>query len=173
MRVPLHLILCWLRNSKGSNFIICGDNKSRDQGCVTKMLEKLKHSSLQDRRKQHRLAFFYKIVEGLVPAMPPHKFLEPERANERPIRATTKFKDFITSNVVEKHWTLNRRPYKTISTRTDQLKNSFFPRTVIDWNQLYLTMQYRLPQLKPSKGESPCAAKSKHLLSISVAFMPF
>ena len=45
------------------------------------------------------------------------------------------FKDIITSNVVEKHETLNSRPYKTISTRTDQFKNSF-PRTVIDWNQL-------------------------------------
>ena len=44
------------------------------------------------------------IVEGLVPAMPPHQFLESERANKtkRPILATTKFKDFITSNVVKK-----------------------------------------------------------------------
>ena len=101
------------------------------------MLEKLKLPSLQDHRKQLNLTFFYKIVEGLVPAMPPHQFLEPERANKRPIRATTKFKDFIISNVVEKHQTLNSRPYKTISTRTDQLKKtSFFPRTVIDWNQL-------------------------------------
>ena len=112
------------------------DYRSRDQGCVIKMLEKLKLPSLQDHRKQLNLTFFYKIVEGLVPAMPPHQFLEPERANKRPIRATTKFKDFITSNVVEKHQTLNSRPYKTISTRTDQFKNSFFPRTVIDWNQL-------------------------------------
>ena len=115
---------------------ICGEYKSRDQGCVTKMLEKLKLPSLQDRRKQLHLAFFYKIVERLVPAMPPHHFLKPERANKRPIRATTKLTDFITSNVVEKHQTLNRRPYKTISTRTDQFKNSFFPRTVIDWNQI-------------------------------------
>ena len=44
--------------------------------------------------------------------MPPHQFLEPERA-KRPIRALTKFKDFITSNVVEKHQTLNSRPYKS------------------------------------------------------------
>ena len=57
------------------------------------MLEKLKLPSLQDRRKQLRLAFFYKIDEGLVPAMPPHQFLEPERANKtikRPIHTTTK-----------------------------------------------------------------------------------
>ena len=59
---------------------ICGDYKSRNQGCVTKMLEKLKLPFLQDRRKQ-RLAFFYKIVERLVPAMPPHQLLEPERAS--------------------------------------------------------------------------------------------
>ena len=37
---------------------ICEDYKSRDQGCVTKLLEKIKLPSLQDRRKQLRLAFF-------------------------------------------------------------------------------------------------------------------
>ena len=78
-----------------------------------------------------------RIVEGLVPAMPPHQFLESERA-KKPIRATTKFKDFITYIKCsgKKHQNLNSRPYKTILTRVDQFKNSF-PRTIIDWNQLH------------------------------------
>ena len=53
-----------------------GDYKSRDQGRVTKMLEKFKLPSLPDCQKQLCLAFFYKIVEGLVPAMPPNRLLE-------------------------------------------------------------------------------------------------
>ena len=105
--------------------------------------------------------------------MPPHQLLEPERA-KKPIRAATKFKDFITSNVVEKHQILNNRPYKTISTRINQFKNSFFPCTVIDWNQLPDdAVQATSTKAFNSKRESPCAAKSKHLLSISVVFMPF
>ena len=47
---------------------ITGDYKTREEGCVTRMLETLELSSLEQRR---RLVFIIKVVEGLVPAIPP------------------------------------------------------------------------------------------------------
>ena len=47
---------------------ITGDYKTQEEGCVTRMLETLELSSLEQRR---RLVFMLKVVEGLVPAIPP------------------------------------------------------------------------------------------------------
>ena len=99
------------------------------------MLSTLEISPLQDRRRQLRLAYFYKVVEGLVPALPPEHFLTPIRTNKRPIRAK-QFTDFVAKNIVVKHQTLNSRAYQTIQTKTTELENSFFPRTIVEWNQL-------------------------------------
>ena len=99
------------------------------------MLNQHQLPSLQDRRKQLRLSFFYKVVEGLVPALPPDNFLTPVRSNKRPIRAPV-LKDFVTTNPVARHQTLNSRAFKVPPTKTDQHKNSFFTRTTVDWNLL-------------------------------------
>ncbi|KAL8611167.1 hypothetical protein ACOMHN_064457 [Nucella lapillus] len=56
---------------------ITQDCRSRDPGCVSDMLSRLNTPSLQEPRKQQRLVFMGSVVEGLVPAMPPHKFLVP------------------------------------------------------------------------------------------------
>ena len=40
--------------------------------------------SLQERRSFNRLVFFYKVVEGLVPLLPPEEFLQPTRQKFEP-----------------------------------------------------------------------------------------
>ena len=40
---------------------------------------------LRDRRRQLRLTFLFKVVEGMVPAIPPEMFLTPKRPR-RPAR---------------------------------------------------------------------------------------
>jgi hypothetical protein len=51
---------------KAARFIT-GDYKSRDPGCFTIILNNLDLPTLQQRRKELRLAFLFKVVEGLVP----------------------------------------------------------------------------------------------------------
>ena len=68
---------------------ITGDYKSRETGCVTNMLKQLDLPSLQERRRQLRLASFYKIVEGLVPALPADQYLTPIPGSKRTIKATS------------------------------------------------------------------------------------
>ena len=114
---------------------ITGDYRSRTPGCVTSMLSKLELPTLQERRQQLRLTLFHKVVEERIPALPPEKFLTPARANKRQIRAK-QYTGFITSNLVTKHQTLNTRPFQTIQTNTNEFKNSFFVKTIVDWNQL-------------------------------------
>ena len=55
---------------------ISGDYATREPGCISKMLKDQDLPSLQDRRMAARLTFFYKVVEGLVPAISPDAFLK-------------------------------------------------------------------------------------------------
>jgi hypothetical protein len=41
---------------------------------ITSMLSDLNLPPLEDRRRNIRLAYFYKVVEGVVPAIPPQKY---------------------------------------------------------------------------------------------------
>ena len=51
-----------------ARFITMG-YKSREDGCVTKMLTDLGLSSLEERRRQQRLTLLYKVVKGHIPAI--------------------------------------------------------------------------------------------------------
>ena len=113
---------------------ITGDYRSREEGCVTKMLHDLGLEPLQERRSFTRLVFFYKVVEGLVPPIPPEDFLQPLR-QKRHIRAT-KYSDYVTTNIIDRQVIKNDRGYKVDQSKTDQYKNSFFVRTAIEWNHL-------------------------------------
>ena len=113
---------------------ITGDYSSRDQGCVTRMLKDLAIPLLQDRRKANRLVFFYKVVEGQVPALPCHDYLTQIR-NKRQIKSK-QFTDCITQNIIDKQATYNSKCFKPIQCNSVLFRNSFFPRTVIDWNHL-------------------------------------
>ena len=66
---------------------IKGDYQSRNPGCVTAMLQELDLPSLQERRRQNRLTFLFKIIEGHLPGIKAEKHLAPI-LNKRLIRPT-------------------------------------------------------------------------------------
>ena len=80
---------------------ITGDYKSRGQGCVSTMLNDLHLLPLQERRYQNRLIFLFKIIEGLLPGIPPEQYLIPKRQG-RNIRKTP-FTDFVSTNFVHRY----------------------------------------------------------------------
>jgi len=118
---------------KAARFI-SGDYKSRDHGCVTRMLKQLELPPLQDRRKMARLTFFFKVAEGLVPAMPTDTYLTPIRGKR--LIKPKKLDNYITKNIVENQAINHHKCFKPISSKSDQFEHSFFPRTIIDWNNL-------------------------------------
>ena len=76
---------------------ITGNYISREQGCVSQMLAELNLQPLQDRRKAKRLTFFFKVVEGLVPAMQFHDYLTPIQG--KPHIKSKQYTDCVTSNI--------------------------------------------------------------------------
>ena len=124
---------------RGARFI-SQDYRSRQPGCMTAMLKSLNLPLLEERRKQQRLAFFYKIVGGQFPALKPENYLQPIR-NKRKIKPKVD-PDFQTVNIVEKMARTNTRCYEVIQPRrnatpqTTPYTTSFFPRTSKDWNAL-------------------------------------
>ena len=110
---------------------ISGDYTSRDHGCVTQMLSDLHLPLLRDRRKANRLVFFFKVVEGLVPALQIHDYLTPVRG-KRQIKSR-QLKDYVTHNIIDSQAS---GCFKTLQCKTELFRNSFFPKTIIDWNHL-------------------------------------
>jgi len=110
------------------------DYSSRQPGCVTQMLADLDLPPLQERRRRLRLTFFFKIVKGHFPAIKADKYVTPV-TNKRRIRATQKG-DCKTTNIVSGLSRNNTNCYNIEFGRTQVYKNSFFPRTVRDWNSL-------------------------------------
>ena len=113
---------------------ITGDYKSRTPGSIHQLLSKLKLTSLEDRRQQLSLTFFYKVVEGLIPAIPEEKFLTPQRPG-RMIRPRNR-ENYIQKNLVQNYARNNDRCYVIPVAKSEQYRNSFFIKTTIAWNQL-------------------------------------
>ncbi|MCP3851690.1 MAG: hypothetical protein GY694_15840 [Gammaproteobacteria bacterium] len=114
---------------------ITRDYRSREPGCVTKMLEDLQLPSLQLRRRNLRLQFFFKIANGLLPAIAPDQYLVPI-VNKRKIKPKS-FDNCISKNIVTKFQNQNSRSFKIPDYKgTEQYKNSFFVRTIPEWNGL-------------------------------------
>ena len=88
----------------------------------------------QQRRKEIRLALFYKIANGSLPGLPAAEYLTPTR-NKRLIKAT-KFDGCVSRNVVENHQTRHSRCFQTPRGTSEVFRNSFFPRTTCEWNSL-------------------------------------
>ena len=105
---------------------ISSDYSSRDHGCITQMLTELRLPPLQDRRKANRLMFFYKVVEGLVPAQQCHDYLTPV-LGECQIKSKH-FTDCISKNIIDRQSTNNSKCFKTEQCNTKLFKNSFFPK---------------------------------------------
>ena len=81
---------------------------------VTSMLRDLKWQPLAERRRDQRLCLLFKIISGLV-AIPtePHIAFNPHPSRNR-----------------------NSKSICVYSCNSDIFKNSFFPRTILDWNTL-------------------------------------
>lgn len=122
------------RIQRGAARFITGNYKDRQPGCVTKMLEDLNLPSLQNRRQQNRLCQMYKVAGGLVPGLPAEEHLTEIRGRRKII--PKKNTAFVTSNPVTKFCRNNSRAYAIPPASCDQYKNSFFVKTVTEWNQL-------------------------------------
>ena len=110
------------------------DYKTRNKGCITKMLADLELLSLKERRSTNRLIFFYKVIEGLVPPSPPEDVLKPIR-QKRHIRAK-KYSDYQSSNFIERQVINDDKCFIVEKAKTEQYKHSFFIRTTVEWNHL-------------------------------------
>ena len=122
------------RIQRGAARFITRDYKSRTPGCMTTMLQDLNLPQLKDRRKELRLVLRYKIAEGLLPAIPPDPYLTPCRP-KRKIKSRP-FSDYVASNPVTRHQRINDRCFVIPRTETKVYQNSFFVKTIADWNQL-------------------------------------
>jgi len=85
-------------------------------GSMTNILKQLNWPTLETRRREMRLILFYKIVNGLI-AIPKENFI---KRNHNATRSTN---------------TLRFNRFSPIP-KTDIAKYSFFPNTIIDWNNL-------------------------------------
>ena len=81
---------------------------------VTSMQNTLGWSTLEDRRKEHRLILMYQIVNDLV-AIPTEDILHDTDSRTRSNHLLT---------------------FKHITAKTDAFKNSYFPKTIKEWNNL-------------------------------------
>ena len=100
------------------------------------MLQSLELSSLENRRSSNRLIFMYKVVEGLVPTIPPYEFLKPTR-QKRQVKANH-FESCESKNILgHRRVSNNNRSFIVEHCKTEQPKHSFFVRTVVELNHLH------------------------------------
>ena len=115
---------------------ITKDYRSREKGCVTKMLDTHEILNLLNRRKEARLALMYMVVHDLIPALHQSDFLEPAK-QRRKIKTASHLKDYVADTTVTDRLVYNHpKCYVVPSSKTDQYKHSFFVETVLDWNHL-------------------------------------
>ena len=88
------------------------------------MLTDLHLAPLQDRRKANHLVFFFKVVEGLVPALQTHDYLTPV-CGKRQIKSR-QLKDCDTHNIIDRQVTNNSRCFKTVQCNSELLKKHSF-----------------------------------------------
>ena len=110
------------------------DYHSREHGCVERMRHQLQLENLQDRRRDIRLTLFFKIVQGLTPAIQINNHLASVNVNKRQIRAR-QFENCISNNPIAKYNQNNNRCFKIPQSKIE-LENSFFIRTGKEWNCL-------------------------------------
>ena len=107
---------------------------SGTKGHITKLTQELELPPLQERRKNLRLAYVYRVVEGLVPALAPEHYFVTRKPG-RGIKAKL-FADYQATNVVETQSINNTKGFTVPQAHSGLYKNSFLVRTIIDWNHL-------------------------------------
>ena len=121
------------RIQKNAARFITDDYKSMTLGSMSKLPKKCNLPPLQEWRRHLRLTLFYRIVDGLVPALPPEEFLQ----QQKPARQICMQQlDRKSDNPVNNYARHNNKPYVVTHCNTEEQKNSFFPRTTVDWNRL-------------------------------------
>ena len=118
---------------QSARFITC-DYKTREPGCITKMLIDLELPTLEKRRTAQRLIFMFKLVESLVPAISPSDFVTKTRP--KILIKSRQCSDFISQNIVENNVINNSKGLVYQRPNTEPFKNPFFIKTVLDWNHL-------------------------------------
>ena len=98
------------------------------------MLETTTSYLCSKRRKEIRLALFYKVANGSLPGLPTADYLTPTR-NKRKIKAK-RFDDCVTKNIVDHHENRHSRCFQVPRAQSDVYKNSFFVKTTSEWNSL-------------------------------------
>ena len=111
------------------------DYRSREPGCVTRMLDELNLPTLESRRRNQRLQLLKKINENSVPSLPPGHFLTPANKSKRQIKPRT-FGDFINVNILDRMIIRNSNGFTVPPVNTEQYRHSFFIRTPQQWNHL-------------------------------------
>ena len=119
---------------KAARFIT-NNHHSREPGSMTNMLKDLGLQTLQRRRKENRLLLLFRISKDLIPAIDPQKYLIPLR-NKRKIRSNTFGNLYETKNIVDRHQKLHDNCFKLPTSSHKSYKNSFFPKTISEWNEL-------------------------------------
>ncbi|XP_072018459.1 uncharacterized protein [Amphiura filiformis] len=107
---------------------VFNDYTSRTPGTVTNMLKTLEWDSLENRRTSRRLTILQQSRLGHL-SLPTGTLLQPVQRQSRHLHCNA---------------------YTTITTSKDYLKFSFFPRTIINWNNLpeQITQIEDIPQFK-------------------------
>ena len=118
---------------KAARFIV-KDYYSRYDGFMTNTLQSLELDTLQERRTKNRLTMCYKITNDYLPSMPKENFFVPIN-NRRRIKPKIDT-DFISDNIVERQVLNNNKCYKVTHSNCELFRNSFFIRSVVDWNRL-------------------------------------
>ena len=90
---------------------------------------------LQERRKIIRLSLLFKVVNGQVPAINPDDYIQLDTSRRRRVKPTA-LKDYVTLKSADKSARKNSRCLKLQIGRTEQFNNGYFPRSIIDWNNL-------------------------------------
>ena len=123
------------------------DYRSRQDGDMTNMLKELDLPTLQQRRKENRLCFMHKITNGKLPAISSDDYLTLAK-DTRKRKSNPKYKIYETKNIVDNYQILHDKCYRPIVGNSTIYQNSFFPRTISDWNQLSVTPSESLDTFK-------------------------
>ena len=101
---------------EGARFV---KHRYHNRSSVTDLLEDLKWKSLETRRKESRLTKMYKIVNQQVAIDPDKHLMKPQKQSR----------------------SANTNSYVVPYASTTSSQQSFFPRTIRDWNQLPLSIK--------------------------------
>ena len=81
------------------------------------------------RGKANHLVFFFKVVEGLVPALQIRVYLT--QFGGKCLIKSRKFKDCVTHNIIDIQAINNSRCFKIVECKTELLRSSFFPKQLL------------------------------------------